>query len=127
MEKKERELPRLGESEYRFACLVWQNEPLPSGELVKLAAREMGWKKSTTYTVLHKLTEKGVLQNEGSVVTSLVGKEEVWKNESAAVVERAFEGSLPGFVAAFLNGKGITPGEAQEIRAMLAAYEKGEG
>jgi predicted transcriptional regulator len=71
---------------------------------VKLAAREMGWKKSTTYTVLHKLTEKGVLQNESSVVTSLVGKGDVWKNESAAVVERAFEGSLPGFVAAFLGG-----------------------
>ena len=118
---------QMGAVESRFADIIWENEPLSSGELVKLCEKELSWKKSTTYTVLHKLTEKGVLQNEGSVVTSLVGKEEVWKNESAAVVERAFEGSLPGFVAAFLNGKGITPGEAQEIRAMLAAYEKGEG
>ena len=117
--------PRLGESEYRFACLIWQHEPLASGQLVKLAAQEMGWKKSTTYTVLHKLIEKGVVQNQNSLVTSLVGQGEVQKSESAAVVDKAFAGSLPRFVAAFLNGKGISQEEARQIREMLAAYEEG--
>ena len=76
----------LAEAEYRFACLVWDNEPLPSGQLVKLSAAELGWKKSTTYTVLKKLCERGILQNEGGTVTSLVKKEEVQCAESAAVV-----------------------------------------
>ena len=78
----------LAEAEYRFACLVWDNEPLPSGQLVKLSAAELGWKKSTTYTVLKKLCERGILQNEGGTVTSLVKKEEVQCAESAAVVEK---------------------------------------
>lgn len=126
MKQEENRPARLGESEYRFACLVWQNEPVASGQLVKLAAEEMGWKKSTTYTVLHKLIEKGILQNQDSQVTSLVGQGEVQRSESAAVVDKTFSGSLPSFVAAFLDGKGITPEEARQIRRMLEAYEKGE-
>ncbi len=126
MKQEENRPARLGESEYRFACLVWQNEPVASGQLVKLAAREMGWKKSTTYTVLHKLIEKGILQNQDSQVTSLVGQGEVQRSESAAVVDKTFSGSLPSFVAAFLDGKGITPEEARQIRQMLENYEKGE-
>lgn len=112
---------RLAEGEYRFASLVWDNEPLTSGLLVTLAAEALGWKKSTTYTVLKKLCERGVLQNEGGQVTALVKRSAVQCAESAAVVDRTFEGSLPRFVAAFLNSKPITSKEAAEIRALLDA------
>lgn len=117
----------LGESEYRFACVVWENEPLKSSRLVELCAQRFGWKKSTTYTVLKNLIGKGILQNEGSVVTALVPQSEVRKAESAAVVERTFEGSLPQFVAAFLGGKGISDSEADELQRMIDAYRKGGG
>ena len=117
----------LAEAEYRFACLVWDTEPLPSGQLVKLSAAELGWKKSTTYTVLKKLCERGILQNEGGTVTSLVKKEEVQCAESAAVVDKTFDGSLPRFVAAFLNSKSISAAEAAEIRALLDAAQSKEG
>ena len=112
---------RLDDGEYRFACLVWDNEPLPSGQLVALAAEGLGWKKSTTYTVLKKLCERGVLQNADGRVTSLIKKEDVQQAESAAVVDKTFDGSLPRFVAAFLNSKPISDAEAAEIRALLDA------
>ena len=108
---------RLADGEYRFACLVWDNEPLPSGQLVTLAAAALGWKKSTTYTVLKKLCERGVLQNSDGQVTSLIRREDVQQAESAAVVDKTFGGSLPRFVAAFLNSKPISEAEAAEIRA----------
>lgn len=118
---------RLAEGEYRFAALVWANEPLPSGQLVRLAADALGWKKSTTYTVLKKLCQRGILQNQDGVVTALVKQEAVQQQESAAVVDKTFGGSLPRFVAAFLNAKPISEEEAAEIRAMLdAARREGE-
>ncbi len=117
---------RLAEGEYRFAALVWANEPLPSGRLVQLAADALGWKKSTTYTVLKKLCERGILQNEGGVVTARVKQDAVQRQTSAAVVERTFGGSLPRFVAAFLNEKPISAGEAAEIRALLDAAQQRE-
>ena len=109
---------RLAEGEYRFAALVWANEPLPSGQLVRLAADALGWKKSTTYTVLKKLCERGILQNESGVVTARIKQ-----RESTALVDRAFGGSLPQFVAAFLNEKPISAAEAAEIRALLDAAQ----
>lgn len=112
---------RLAEGEYRFATLVWENEPLSSGQLVRLAADALGWKKSTTYTVLKKLCERGILQNDGGEVSSLVKQSAVQQQESTAVVDRTFGGSLPRFVAAFLNEKPITRAEAAEIRAILDA------
>jgi BlaI family penicillinase repressor len=117
---------RLADGEYRFACLVWDNEPLPSGQLVTLAAA-LGWKKSTTYTVLKKLCERGVLQNSDGQVTSLIRREDVQQAESAAVVDKTFGGSLPRFVAAFLNSKPISEAEAAEIRALLDAAQQKEG
>ena len=117
---------RLAEGEYRFACLVWANEPLGSGQLVALANEALGWKKSTTYTVLKKLCERGILQNEGGVVTALVKRDEVQQAESAAVVDRTFGGSLPRFVAAFLNSKPISREEAAAIRALLDEAEREE-
>ena len=118
---------RLADGEYRFACLVWDNEPLPSGQLVTLAAAAQGWKKSTTYTVLKKLCERGVLQNSDGQVTSLIRREDVQQAESAAVVDKTFGGSLPCFVAAFLNSKPISEAEAAEIRALLDAAQQKEG
>ena len=114
---------RLAEGEYRFAELVWQHEPLGSGELVTLADAALGWKKSTTYTVLKKLCERGILQNEHGTVTALVKQDEVQRLESAAVVEHAFGGSLPRFVAAFVGGQSISAAEAAEIRAILDQAE----
>lgn len=122
--RKKKPSQRLAEGEYRFATLVWENEPLGSGQLVTLAEGALGWKKSTTYTVLKKLCERGILQNEGGVVTSLVKQSEAQQTESAAVVEHAFAGSLPRFVAAFLGGNPISADEAAEIRALLDEAER---
>lgn len=118
-------IPSLGESEYRFACLVWANEPVASGELVKLAARELGWKKSTSYTVLKNLIAKGVLENRDSRVTALIKQQQVQQAESSAVVDRTFEGSLPRFVAAFLGERSLTPQEAAQLRELIKNYEEG--
>ncbi len=115
----ETEKHSLGDSEYRFACIVWENEPLGSGQLVRLAAERLGWKKSTTYTVLKNLIEKGILKNEDSTVTSCVKKGQVQRYESSAVVSRTFDGSLPQFVAAFLGGNSLSAQDAAEIRRML--------
>ena len=112
---------RLAEGEYRFACLVWANEPLGSGQLVALANEALGWKKSTTYTVLKKLCERGILHNANGTVTALVKQAQVQQEESAAVVQKSFGGSLPRFVAAFLNTSSISEEEAAAIRAMLNA------
>lgn len=118
----------LADAEYRFAALVWDNEPLASGKLVSLSAEALGWKKSTTYTVLKKLSARGILQNEGGYVTALIKRSAVQQEESAAVVDKAFSGSLPKFVAAFLDTKPISKEEAAAIRAMLneAEAEGGE-
>ncbi|MFI3168994.1 MAG: BlaI/MecI/CopY family transcriptional regulator [Faecalibacterium sp.] len=113
----------LGESEYRFACLIWENEPIGSGALVKEAATQLGWKKSTTYTVLKNLIGKGVLQNDNSVVTALIKKAEIQQAESAALIDRAFEGSLPQFIAAFLGNGQISTEEAAQIRTLLEEYK----
>lgn len=117
---------RLAEGEYRFACIVWDNEPLPSGRLVDLCARQLGWKKSTTYTVLKKLVDRGILRNDNAVVTAAVPKEEVLREESRAVVERTFEGSLPSFLAHFMGGRTISDEEADELKAIIDRYREGD-
>ena len=117
---------RLAEGEYRFACIVWDNEPLPSGKLVELCQKQLGWKKSTTYTVLKKLVDRGVLRNENAVVTAAVPKDAVLREESRAVVERTFEGSLPSFLAHFMGGRTISDAEADELKAIIDRYRKGD-
>ena len=116
----------LGAVQERFADLVWEHEPIGSGELVKLCERELRWKKPTTYTVLRKLCEKGLLQNERGVVTSRVSKEEFYSSKSEQVVRESFQGSLPAFVAAFISRKTLTAGEAEEIQRMIDAFKEGE-
>ena len=117
---------RLAEGEYRFACIVWEHEPLPSGRLVELSQQELGWKKSTTYTVLKKLVDRGVLRNENAVVTAAVPKERILREESRAVVERTFEGSLPSFLAHFMGGKTISDAEADELKALIDRFREGD-
>lgn len=117
---------RLAEGEYRFARIVWENEPLPSGKLVELSRKELGWKKSTTYTVLKKLVERGVLRNENAVVTAVIPQEEILREESRAVVDRAFEGSLPSFLAHFMGGKTISDAEADELKALIDRFREGD-
>lgn len=117
------ETPKIFESEYRFCEILWEHEPVSSGELVKLCREKLEWKKSTTYTVIRRLTERGVLKSENAVVKSLVSKEEVQSSESAEVVERTFSGSLPGFIAAFTRKKPLTPKEAGEIQKIIDAYK----
>lgn len=117
---------KLCDGEYRLADIVWENEPVGSGELVRLCGERLGWKKSTTYTVLRKLCEKKILKNEDSVVSSLAGRQEVAVYEGGAVMDRAFGGSLPKFIAAFLSDRGISEGEAEEIQALIDRFrEKG--
>lgn len=116
---------RLAEVEYRFACIVWEHEPLPSGRLVELCAQELGWKKSTTYTVLKKLVERGVLRNEKAVVSAVIPKEQIQREESQAVVERTFGGSLPSFLAAFMGGRTLSDDEAEELKSLIDRHRKG--
>lgn len=115
---------RLGAVESRFADIIWENEPLTSGELVKLCEKELTWKKSTTYTVLKKLSERGIFRNEKGVVTSLVSKQELNSRQSEQFVEENFKGSLPAFIAAFTKRKAISQKDLKEIRELLDKYEE---
>ena len=115
---------QMTETEYKFAELIWNEEPIGSGELVKQCAEKFGWKKSTTYTVIKRLTERGVVKTEDAVVTALVSRDEVQRAESRAFVERNFSGSLPGFLNAFVGGRGLSAEEAEELRRMIAAFEE---
>lgn len=115
---------KLCDSEYRFMCVVWDHAPLPSGELVALCAKELGWKKSTTYTMVKKLAEKGLLKNENATITVLVPRQAVQAEESAAFVERTFGGSLPAFLAAFMGGRKLKDEEAEAIRRLIDGYQE---
>jgi predicted transcriptional regulator len=118
------ETPKVFESEYRFCLLLWEHEPIKSTELVKLCQEELGWKKATTYTVIKRLAERGVVKNENTIVTTLVSKEQVQEAEIDQLVERTFEGSLPQFIAAFTKRKDISKEELAEIRKMLDSYSE---
>lgn len=118
-------IPTVFESEYRFCCILWAHEPVTSGELVRLCAAELGWKKSTTFTVIRRLAERGVLRSENAVVTSLVSREEVQRQESREFLDRTFDGSLPGFVAAFTESGSLSAEEAAQIRRLIEQYEEG--
>ncbi|MBE5905452.1 MAG: BlaI/MecI/CopY family transcriptional regulator [Lachnospiraceae bacterium] len=116
------ETPKVFESEYRFCLLLWEHEPIKSTELVKLCQEELGWKKATTYTVIKRLQERGILKNENTIVKSLVSKSEVQAAEIDELVERTFEGSVPAFVAAFTRRKDLSKDELAQIREMLDSY-----
>lgn len=115
---------RLCESDFRFMCVVWENEPVSSHDLVLKCNEELGWKKSTTYTVLKKLSEKGFAKNENSVITSLVAKNDVQKYESNRVINNSFDGSLPSFLTSFFGGKKISEDEAEELKKLIDDYRE---
>ena len=114
----------LGAVQERFADIVWENEPIGSGELVKICEKELNWKKPTTYTVLRKLCEKGLLKNENGTVSSIVSREEFYSVKSEQIIEESFEGSLPAFIASFISRKNLTAKEAEEIQKMIDAFKK---
>ena len=118
------ETPKIFESEYRCCEILWDNEPVSSSELVRLCNEKLEWKKSTTYTVIKRLTERGVIKSEDAIVTALYSREDVQAAESTEVVERTFSGSLPSFIAAFTKNKRLTQDEIAEIQAIIDAHQK---
>ena len=116
----------IGEVQERFANLVWDHEPIPSGQLVKLCEQELNWKKPTTYTVLRKLCEKGLFRNEDGLVSAVLTREQFASRLSEQFVDNAFHGSLPAFVAAFTAQKGLSAQEAEEIQQMIDKFRKEE-
>ena len=114
----------LGAVQERFADIVWKYEPVGSGELVKLCEKELHWKKPTTYTVLRKLCEKGLLQNENGIVTSRISRDDFYASKSEQIIEDSYRGSLPVFVASFISRKTISSEEADEIQKMIDAFKK---
>lgn len=120
--------PKIFESEYRFCLILWEQEPVKSSELVQLCRERLGWKPTTTYTVIKRLSERGVLKNENSVVTALVTREQVQAAEIDELVEKKFGGSIPAFVAAFTRHERITEKEIDEMQRMIDRFrEGGEG
>lgn len=118
--------PKVFESEYRFCLILWENEPIKSSKLVELCKEQLGWKPTTTYTVIKRLSERGVLKNENTIVTSLISKEEVQATELNEMVEKTFEGSLPAFIAAFTKHQKISDEDINALQQMIDNYRKGE-
>lgn len=110
---------KLAEAEAKFADIIWSREPISSSELVKLCDQEMNWKKSTTYTVLKKLCEKGIFRNENAIVSAVMSREEFYGMQSRKYVEDVFEGSLPRFLTAFCGSKKLSPKEVEEMRKFI--------
>ena len=117
-------IPKIFESEYRFCCILWDNQPVSSSVLVQLCAEKLGWKKSTTYTVIKRLSERGVLKTENTVVTALVSREEVQEKESREFVDKTFSGSLPQFLAAFTRRKPLSREEIDQIQSLIDNYQE---
>ncbi|MBQ2756016.1 MAG: BlaI/MecI/CopY family transcriptional regulator [Oscillospiraceae bacterium] len=111
--------PKIFESEYRFCLILWEHEPIKSTELAKLCKEKLDWSKTTTYTVIKRLGERGVLKNENTIVTSLISKDEAQQSELDELMEKKFEGSLPAFIAAFARRQELTDDEVEEIRRII--------
>ena len=111
--------PKVFESEYRFCLILWENEPIKSSDLARLCKEKLDWSKTTTYTVIKRLSDRGVVKNENTIVTSLVSKEEVQLSELDELVEKKFEGSLPAFIAAFGRRQSLSEEEIQEIQRII--------
>ena len=116
----------LGAVESRFADIIWEMEPVASGDIVSAAADKLGWKKSTTYTVLKRLGDKGIFKNDNGIVSALVSRDEFYSAQSHQFVEETFSGSLPAFIAAFSAGKALSTAEVEELKRIIARYEEGK-
>lgn len=119
------ETPKIFEKEYKFCLILWEHEPIRSGDLAKLCEEQLGWKTTTTYTVIKRLSDRGVLKNENMTVTSLISKDEVQASEIDEFVEEKFEGSLPAFFAAFTKRQKISERELDEIQEMIDLARRG--
>ena len=120
------ETPKVFESEYKFCLILWEHEPIKSSELVNLCSKQLGWKPTTTYTVIKRLSDRGVLKNENTIVSALVTKDEVQAAQINEMVEKTFEGSLPTFIAAFTKHQKISEKEIDAVQQMIDRYRKGE-
>ncbi len=114
----------LGVVESRFADIVWENEPVSSAQIVKLAAEKLNWKKSTTYTVLKRMCDKGIFKNENGTVVGIISRAEFYSMQSERFVEETFNGSLPAFLAAFTSRKNLSAEEVDALRRMITEYEE---
>ena len=117
--------PKIFESEYRFCLILWEQEPVKSGRLVELCKERLGWKPTTTYTVIKKLSERGVLKNENTIVSSLVSKDQVQAAELNEMVDKTFEGSLPAFIAAFTKHRSLSDADIDAVQEMIDRYREG--
>ena len=119
------ETPRIFESEYRFCLILWEQEPINSTKLAQLCKEQLGWSKATTYTVIRRLAERGVLKNENATVTALVSKAQCQESRLEEMVEETFEGSLPAFIAAFSRSKKLTAEDVAQLKALIENFEEG--
>ena len=120
------EVPKIFESEYRFCLILWENEPVTSGRLVELWKDALGWRKATTYTVIRRLSDRGVVKSENTIVTSLISKEDAQKARFEEMMEETFEGSMPAFIAAFSRSKRLSKQEVDRLKALIDSFEEEE-
>ena len=116
--------PKIFESEFRFCCILWEYEPINSTKLVALCKEELGWSKATTYTVIKRLSERGVVKNENAVVSSLVSRQEAEEARLNELVEDTFSGSIPAFIAAFSRSKKLKKDELLQLQEMIDSYQE---
>lgn len=116
--------PKIFESEYRFCRILWENEPIKSGDLARLCAEQLGWKTTTTYTVIKRLSDRGVIKNEHTVVSSLVSRQEAEAAEIEELIEKKFDSSVPGFLAAFTKSRRLNAKEIAELQQMIDSFRK---
>ena len=116
-------VPKIFESEYRFCLILWENEPINSTKLAAICKLQLGWSKATTYTVIRRLAERGVLKNENTIVSSLVSKEQVQESELEEFVEKTFEGSIPALLAVFANSKKLSDKEVAQLQELIDNYK----
>jgi len=116
--------PKIHESEYRFCLLLWEQEPVNSTKLTELCREKLGWSKATTYTVIRRLSQRGVVKNENALVSSLISKEEAQRSRLEQLVEETFEGSMPAFLAAFTRGRKLNKDEADQLRALICRFQE---
>ncbi len=119
------EIPKIHEGEYRFCLIMWENEPITAAQLAKLCQEQLGWKRTTTYTIIKRLSERGILSNDSGIVTSLISKDDAQAYEIDELVEKKFEGSLPAFIAAFTKRQDLSGDELDEVQRMIDRIRKG--
>ena len=121
------DVPKIHESEYRFCQILWEHEPVTAAELARLCLAQLGWKRTTTYTVIKRLAERGVLQNEDGTVTSLISRDQAEVSEIDELMEKKFGGSAPAFLAAFTRRQKLSAAELDEVQRMIDRIREGEG